>query len=281
MAGRVRQLFEEKGLNASSAAKALGYSVPSKLYSILQGVAAPNYSTLTDMLDKWPDLSAEWLLMGRGPMLRGTPTAGPAAKPAAGQPLAGSTGVERVLVVTVDPNGNENTSLVPVVAQAGYARQHNEAVYLQQLGHYRIPGFEQGTYRAFEVSGDSMEPTLNHRDVVIGSAVERWDLLTPGAIYVVCTVQSVLLKRIYQRITDFGGLLELHADNYSVKPYTLPVEAITELWEVRGYLSSYIPSTPDMTVERLWEIVGQLGLDKGEVRRHLADSSNDATPLTP
>ena len=274
IAYRVKQLFEAKGLNASSAAKELGYAVPSKLYGILQGTAFPGYATLTEMLDKWPDVSADWLLMGRGEMLvRGAVVPAAVAAGPTGRLPAVNNG--QVLAITVDKDGEDNTELVPIHAQAGYAVQHNEAVFVQDLPRYRLPGFEHGKFRAFEVAGDSMEPTLNHRDVVVCSFVDNWRLLVPDDIYVVVTTESVMLKRIRARITGKNDEVVLHSDNTHRRPYPLDAADITELWRVRGYVSTYLPTAPDVTVERLWEVIEQLGFDKVEVRRHL---SENATP---
>lgn len=249
---RVRELFDHHGLNANSASKGLGYNGTSKLYKILQG-SEPSFPTLVDMLTRWPDTSADWLLLGQGPMLRGlaTPTPTPPPNADALRVARGGSLVDRVLTVTVDQDGEENTSLVPVVAQAGYLRQHNEAVFLQQLRHYRIPGFEGGTYRAFEVNGDSMEPTFNHRDIVVGSIVEELRLLEPGEVYVVVTPESVMLKRIKDRVRASATEVLLHSDNPHRKPFGLETRDIIQLWRVRGYVSSYLPSAPDITIERL------------------------------
>ena len=246
IAYRIKQLFEAYGLNASSAAKELGYSVPSKLYSILSGSAVPGYATLREMLDRWPDVSAEWLLMGRGPMLRSLVAA-----------LSSTAAVDsrfvvnggHVLAITVDKDGDDNLEMVPIRAQAGYAVQHSEAVFMQDLPRYRVPGFEHGKFRAFEVSGDSMEPTMNHQDIVVCSYVDNWRLLVPDDIYVVVTTESVMLKRIRERIITRETEVVLHSDNPHRRPYPLDAADITELWRVRGYISSYLPSAPDVTVE--------------------------------
>lgn len=280
IASRIKQLFEAKGLNASSAAKELGYSVPSKLYSILSGTAAPGYATLTDMLDKWPDVSAEWLLMGRGEMLRGESggAATPPTKAGAVErlPMVNSG---QVVTITVDKEGDDNTELVPVSAQAGYTLHHNEAVFVKDLPRYRVPRFERGKFRAFEVAGDSMEPTLNHNDIVVCSFVDNWRLLIPDDIYVVVTDESVMLKRIRKRIDDLAGEVLLYSDNPHRRPYPVDSRDITQIWRVRGYISTYLPSAPDVTVERLWEVIEVLGFDKGEVRRHLDENATSHATL--
>ena len=280
---RVQELFDHLGLNASSATKALGYNTTSKLYKILQG-SEPSLPTLVDFQRKWPELSLDWLVLGEGPMLRGQ-TGGAAATSdravsgrtvsAKGLPVVNGG---KVLAITVDKDGNDNLELVPIHAQAGYAVQHNEAVFVQDLPRYRVPGFEHGKYRAFEVAGDSMEPTLNHRDIVLCSYVDNWRLLVPDDMYVVVTTQSVMLKRIRQRITDLDSEVLLHSDNAHRRPYPLDVADLTELWQVRGYLSTYLPSAPDVTIERLWEVIEALGFDKGEVRRHLDENAPNAAP---
>ena len=280
---RVQELFDHLGLNASSATKALGYNTTSKLYKILQG-SEPSLPTLVDFQRKWPELSLDWLVLGEGSMLRGR-TGGAAAMSdrAVSGRTASAKGLPvvnggKVLAITVDKDGNDNLELVPIHAQAGYAVQHNEAVFVQDLPRYRVPGFEHGKYRAFEVAGDSMEPTLNHRDIVVCSYVDNWRLLVPDNMYVVVTTESVMLKRIRHRITDLDSEVLLHSDNSHRRPYPLDVADITELWRVRGYLSTYLPTAPDVTVERLWEVIEALGFDKGEVRRHLDENAPNAAP---
>lgn len=269
---RIEAWLTHKGLNANSASQKLGYANSSKMYKILQGTS-PGFDTLVEILKVWPDLSPDWLLLGSGPMARGE--APEAAKPGVTVRQVGRG--DRVLV-TVDDKERENTVLVPIPAQAGYSVAHNEAVYLQQFGTYKIPGFERGEFRAFEVAGDSMEPTINHRDVVIASRVEELRLLEPGEVYVVVTAESVMLKRIKNRLRAEDNEVTLHSDNPHRLPYGMETRDIQELWRVRGYVSSYIPSAPDITVERLWEVIEQLGFDRGEVRRHLIENAPSDAP---
>ena len=144
---RVQELFDYYGLNASSATKALGYNTTSKLYKILQG-SEPSLPTLVDFLKKWPAVSPEWLVLGEGPMLRAGAAATPAGPAVAAAGRAPVVNSGQVVAITVDKDGDDNTELVPINAQAGYALQHNEAVFVQDLPRYRLPPLRTG-----EVSG--------------------------------------------------------------------------------------------------------------------------------
>jgi|GEM_PF-986104 len=272
---RIKAILSHYRLSTNEANERLGYKGRnSKLYKLLANEVRPSYETLVDLLAAFPDVSPGWLLLGSGPMLLGgVVQAAPRVLPVGPRTESAVGGASRVLTVTVGLDGEENTEFVPIVAQAGYTRQHNEPVFHGQLRHYRVPGFESGTFRAFEVAGDSMEPTLNHRDIVVASFVDNWRLLEPGEVYVVVTTESVMLKRLRARITDENQEVLLYSDNYHRKPYALEASEISQLWRVRGYISSYVPSAPDVTIERLWEVIDIAGLDRGEVRRHLEENA--------
>ena len=156
---------------------------------------------------------------------------------------------------------------------------HNEAVYIQQLSNFKIPGFDRGEFRAFEVAGDSMMPTINHRDIVVAVRVDELRLLHPGDVYVVVTGEMVMLKRINDRVRTNDLEVTLYSDNHHRKPYGMETADILELWRVVGYVSSYVPSAPDITIERLWEVIKTLGFDKGEVRRHIEESAPNSAPM--
>src|SRR5690606_16107743 len=73
----------------------------------------------------------------------------------------------RVLSITVDENDKENIELVPVKASAGYLNGYGDPEYVAELPKFSLPMFNQGTYRAFEIKGDSMLP-LPSGSIIIG-----------------------------------------------------------------------------------------------------------------
>jgi phage repressor protein C with HTH and peptisase S24 domain len=270
---RIQEVLRHYGLNANSVTARLGYSTTSKMYKILGG-AEPSFPTLVDILKEFPNVSSDWLILGKGPMMRDESAA---PVPKVEVPARAVTTTE-VLTVTVDSTGEENTLLVPLTVQAGYPSHFNEAVYLSDMKPYHLPGFERGTYRAFEVEGLSMSPTFGHRDIVVCSYVDRWDLLKPWECYVVVTAENLLLKRIGAVITDRRGSFEMRSDNLSYEPYRLPVADLLQLWQVRGYISTSIPARPTTsphTMERLQEVIELLGHDYHEVRKFLEESARE------
>ena len=278
---RIKALLSHYNLNANSVTAKLGYSTTSKMYKILQG-AEPSFPTLVDFLKAFPAVSGDWLLLGVGPMVREGAELVPAAAPvhtkiaAPQQTEMNREAGLQVLTVTVDRDGEENMVLFPREVQAGYPSRMNDAVYLKDMKPYHLPGFEGGTYRAFEVDGLSMAPTFDNRDIVVCSYVDRWHLLKPWECYVVVTAENLLLKRIGEVITDRRGTVELFSDNPGYDPYTLPVSDLVQIWQVRGYLSTAVPSRSDrngQTMARLQEVLELLGHDYHEVRRHLEESA--------
>jgi transcriptional regulator with XRE-family HTH domain len=95
---------------------------------------------------------------------------------------------KEVVVITQDLNGRDNIELVPMKAAAGYLNGYADAEYVKELPRFQLPMLKQGTYRAFEISGDSMLPILPGT-IVIGEYVENLKQIKSGKTYilVLCT----------------------------------------------------------------------------------------------
>lgn len=132
-----------------------------------------------------------------------------------------------------------NITLVPERALAGYATEHQDKDYLASLQKFSIPGMD-GSLLAFEISGDSMMPTITNGDLVICEALERGAPLRDNHVYVIVT-DVVVTKRI-QQIKDEKGIasLRLISDNDAVyKPYNVELTDIRQLLKVKCRLTSY------------------------------------------
>lgn len=166
----------------------------------------------------------------------------------------------RVLSIPVDSDGRERITLVNQKAAAGYLNGYGDPEYYNTLPNFDLPlpVFLNGTFRAFEVSGDSMLP-IKSGSVVVCSFVENFYDVKDDEIYVVVSLnEGVVLKRLKNRLTRDGkGKFILKSDNPTFPPREVEVSDIKEIWKVKALISQEFPD-PDMSLERLSTIVMEL-----------------------
>lgn len=136
-------------------------------------------------------------------------------------------------------SGRQNIALVPSRAMAGYAMEYQDKEFLNGFQKFSIPGLE-GELVAFEISGDSMMPTITNGDTVVCEPLERGEPLRDNQVYVIVT-DVVVAKRIQQvKDGDRISQLLLISDNASVyKPYEVDLEEIRQILKVKCRLTSY------------------------------------------
>lgn len=164
----------------------------------------------------------------------------------------------RVLSISVGEDGKENIELVHVKAAAGYLAGYSDPQYIEQLPKFRLPFLPTGTYRAFEIKGDSMLP-MNSGSIVVGEYVENWKTdIKNGKTYIVISNDGIVYKRLNNNILS-NGKLTLHSDNPAYKPYNLSVENVLEVWQPKAYVSQTLPEPAnEVTLDRLTGIVMDL-----------------------
>lgn len=146
------------------------------------------------------------------------------------------------LVVTVDLKGYNTISLVNVKARAGYLNGYGDVEFIEALPSYTMPGFNNGTFRAFETEGNSMSPTLKHGDITFCEWKESLKDIRDGRVHVIVTKSDgILVKRLLNRIDEYGYIVA-KSDNIdrkneypNIKVYP---EDVVELWYPRIYLSA-------------------------------------------
>jgi transcriptional regulator with XRE-family HTH domain len=167
----------------------------------------------------------------------------------------------RVLSITVDNEDRENIELVPQKAAAGYLNGYSDPEYLEDLPRFRLPNLPGGaTYRAFEISGDSMLP-LMPGTIIVGSYVESLSDVRDGKTYILVTQgEGVVYKRVFRQRDTRGkeeSSFNLVSDNRSYDPYQVNLDEVLEIWEARAYISSQFPEPEEaeMNIEKLTNIV--------------------------
>lgn len=134
--------------------------------------------------------------------------------------------------------GRQNIVLVPDRAMAGYATAADTPQYVANFTKFSIPGLE-GNLIAFEISGDSMMPTITNGDVVVCELLERGEPVRDNQVYVVVT-DVVVAKRV-QQIKSGNVLRELRliSDNDRYQPYPVTLDEVQQIWRVKCRLTSH------------------------------------------
>ena len=160
----------------------------------------------------------------------------------------------RVLALTVDSEQNENIEWVPQKAAAGYLNGYADPEFIEVLPKFRLPMLPStGTYRAFEISGDSMLPIASGT-VIVGRYVDEWSNIKDGTpCVVVSNRDGIVFKRVYNKLKE-NEMFGLRSDNQQYSPYDLSANEVLEIWEAKSYISSTFPIA-DLSLERVASLV--------------------------
>lgn len=161
----------------------------------------------------------------------------------------------RILPITVDSNGRENIEFIQQKASAGYLNGYADPEYIEELPKFQLPMLGSGTFRAFEIKGDSMLP-LKSGTVIIGDHIQDWRDVKNGQTYVVVSeTEGVVYKRVYTKVSHDGDpILTLRSDNTAYASYDVKLSDVKEIWKSRMFLSDDFPD-PEMSMEKLTSIV--------------------------
>ncbi|MDF7810475.1 S24 family peptidase [Hymenobacter sp. YC55] len=184
-----------------------------------------------------------WLLTGVGAMILPEDLGASAAN---GSQLQNSKKEQSdIITVTVDSSGEENITIVTAKARGGYPTHHLEPEFLRDLPAFSLPGarYKNGTFRAFEVAGDSMQTTIYAGDLIIAEQLYKWATdITDGDVHIIVTRDDILVKRVYNRLMESGHLM-LNSDNISYTTQMVEGEEVLEVWRAKAKLSDKFVNT--------------------------------------
>ena len=172
----------------------------------------------------------------------------------------------KILSITVDNEENENVELIPQKAAAGYLNGYSDPEYLSELPKFHLPMLpKNATYRAFEISGDSMLP-IPSGSIVIGKYVDGFSDIKNGKTYVLLTdKEGVVYKRVFNYIEE-KGCLYLVSDNKSYSAYEVAAKDVIEIWEAKAYISIEFPDPDSRNELSLDKIAGMVMDLQNEVK---------------
>lgn len=241
----LRFLRNQKGMTQQAFAEELGIK-RSSLGAYEEGRAKPSYEVLARLTELFP-VTMDQLV--KEDLSQRAWSGQPMSRHVAGQNM-------RVLSITVDKEDREYIDLVPEKAAAGYLNGYADPEYVEELPKFRLPMLSGGTYRAFEISGDSMLP-IQSGSIVIGEYVEDWQQIKDGVTYIVVSAkEGIVYKRLFNKIEERGAII-CQSDNPAYPPYTVPVDDVLEVWQAKAYISTIFPDK-DLSIEKLMQMMLEL-----------------------
>lgn len=172
-----------------------------------------NSDAIENILLKYPQTNPEWLLTGKGSMLREEKGAEPADH------VVGT---------------GKMVPLVSVTAVGGFGNADFRIDQQDIKAYYRIPKFDHKKVDfMIEVEGSSMYPKYNSGDVVACRIIQEDKFIQWNKTHVVATKdQGLLIKRIKE--SEMPEYLTMVSDNKDYSPFDVPKEEIDGIALVVG-----------------------------------------------
>lgn len=165
---------------------------------------------IVKILTCYPEISPEWLLTGKGSMLK----------------------TESVIAKLVsDPV--EGIPLIPIEAMAGYGGGEMQIMEFESE-RFVVPTFKGADF-LIQVKGSSMYPKYNSGDIVACKKLQLNDLFFQwNKVYVLDTEQGALIKRI--DIASDDDHVMIVSDNEKYRPFPLHKSKINAISIVMGVI---------------------------------------------
>lgn len=183
----------------------------------------------------FPDINYEWLLSGRGSMLKNNDNI-PLSNPAPSK-IDAINNHEAIPFAEAARNGLSPIPLVTQTAAAGFGNANFSIEERDVKEYYVIPKFKYCKVDfMIEVSGLSMYPHFNSGDVIACSILRNTQFIQWNKCHVIATrEQGILVKRLMPG--DDMQHLRAVSDNKEYPPFDIPVDEITGIALVVGSVS--------------------------------------------
>lgn len=152
---------------------------------------------------------------------------------------------EVIVVATQDTSGNTTVPLINHKAAATFVSGYQSQEWFEEQDSILLPSYmiKEGQCYALQVSGDSMEPTLQQDDWVICRLLDdsEYRYIGDGEVYVVVSAQKgIQIKRIRNRLHQYG-VIRCLSDNPKHDTFDIPESELLQVWKVEWHLRSHLP----------------------------------------
>lgn len=173
------------------------------------------------------DCSIDWLVVGKGKMLKNQSSE---------------------LVVNESPSQygviDRKIRVVEHKAMAGFRlTDFSDPEHIEERPYVSISTLPPGDYLAFEVYGDSMEPTFVSRDVIIGERMELQNFSARDDIYILLFEDNLVVKRVHFKKGD--EYLILTSDNDYIPSRSESFRKLKAVWKYKPPIIRYKSDSND------------------------------------
>jgi len=210
---RIKQYLDIKGISVSAFERSVGMSNASFGKSLKKG-GAIGTDKLENILSVYPDISVEWLFSGKGSMLKdGKDNSKP----------------------TITTNPQEGVPYYDVDFIGGFSEIFNCQAAIPH-NYIKIQGFERADCWC-NVSGHSMEPKINHGDIIALRNCNVEDILY-GEIYAVVTnsVRTIKILRKSKK-PNMLRFIPINTEEFDEQEY--PISDILHIFKVIGSIRKF------------------------------------------
>lgn len=207
---RIKQFIDFKGITPYKFCKDLGFSM-----GYLDKKGAIGTDKYLKIIEYFLEINPEWLLTGKGEMLKTATTATIKSYP--------------------KPDKKEKLlPLIPIEAIAGFGTGEFTIMEHDVLEYYKIPEFSNADF-LIPVKGSSMQPKYYGGDILACKHIQSFSFFQWGVPHVITIKgRGTVVKRIKQseNKTEFS----LVSDNDKYEPFTITIDDIVNIAIVVGVI---------------------------------------------
>jgi len=208
MNGRLKQVIDYYKITPTNFSQKIGVS-EGTIRKLLTQNTALRSDTLEKISQNFTNIDIDWLITGRGGMLRNEQS-----------PVAPSTGIP----------------LIPIDVIAGIPAGDLDACLVQDSQKYIVPEFQNlHVDYLIRVSGSSMYPKYSNGDILACRKIDDIQFFQWGKIYVIDSSQGALVKRIFED-NDPERILLVSDNREKYPPFSIPKSDIRSVSIVLGVI---------------------------------------------
>ena len=206
---RIKQFVDEKGITNKEFESKIGFS-NGGFSSQLRKNKTIGVDKLENILSVYSEINPEWLLTGKGSMLKEAPSQSHEYSDGAGIPL------------------------VPIDAIADWGKEDAQLMDYETK-RYVVPEFDELKVDfMIRIKGNSMYPSFTNGDLVACKKLPTDTFLQWHKVYVLDTIQGAMIKRVHP--SDKEDHILCVSDNESFNPFDLATKEMYSLAIVVGII---------------------------------------------